>query len=65
MAGADPLTELCVADRLRVAAGVLDDASAGRVDRHKALVRVLHIISLAVRVLITEVYRAGQRCAFD
>ena len=62
----DELKQLCVADRLRVAAGVLDDATAGRIDRHKAIVRVLQIISLIVRTLIRELYRGGNfPCSVD
>lgn len=59
MDAVDQLKQLCVADRLRVAAGVLDDAAAGRIDRHKAILRVLHIVSLVVRTLMREIYRGS------
>ena len=56
----DNLHQLQVSDRLRVAAGVLDDAAAGRVDRTRAIARVLDILSLTVRHLITELLHGGQ-----
>lgn len=65
MDAVDQLKQLCVADRLRVAACVLDDASAGRIDRGKALTRVLHIVSLSVRTIVKELYRARHSAAFD
>jgi hypothetical protein len=61
----DELKHLAVSDRLRVAAGLIDDAVAGRIDRYTAIKRVLDIVSLAVRTLIKELYRGGQPCSID
>ena len=51
---ADVIHRLAVADRLRVAAGVIDDAAAGRVDKRAALARVVDVLSIIVRQLLTE-----------
>jgi hypothetical protein len=52
------LRRLHVADRLRVAAALVDDAAAERTPRARALVRVVEILADIVSQLAPEILRA-------
>lgn len=56
---ADMLEQLALSDRLRVAAGLIDDAAAGRTDRVQAMVRVLDILTLCMRSIAMELGRVA------
>lgn len=53
----DALMKLSAAERLRVAAALVDDVAAGRTDRVLGLVRVIDIVSLVIRSLASELAR--------